>query len=333
MTGIPIGALLYVNRSGSTLLSRIVSEGCADVFVFPEMGWIVDLLLAERAGRFISGDTLARLIEADPRRAALPVPSETLAAICAVADGVAVLLRAIARAACPRPPAAILIKHEAFAWIAPFMAEALGDVRFLHIVRDPRAVALSMRRTPVPEKPGFDMARGSLLYAARHWRGYMRRVRALAGSWRVTRIRYEDLAHDGDRAACARVADALGVAHGPVKGASASRYGVAPLDWSLHARIHRPFDTARTDNWRRDLTPRAISIIESICGDEMVEAGYAPAVVAASRPRMIAAYAVHLIATTRHVAGTARHYLRDADRIRALPSRLALALHKRHQFR
>ena len=73
----------------------------------------------------------------------------------------------------------MLLKLESYLYVAEDLKRLLVDVCFIHLVRDPRAVTSSMLQTDVPEKPGFKMARGSIWYAAVHWRDYLEGVAAL----------------------------------------------------------------------------------------------------------------------------------------------------------
>lgn len=326
---VPVGVLLYVNRSGSTLLSRMIGDRCAGVFVFPEMGFIVELLAARQAGRAIAGDALRRLIEADPRRPALSLSGEALGGICrdAGSHDIGGLLVRIAAAAGGAWPAAVLIKHEKLAYLTQAIDAAIADARILHIVRDPRAVVGSMLRTPVPEKPGFDMARGSPLFAARHWRDYLRRVDRLAARRPVLELRYEALEQDDGRAACRAVAALLGVT--PAEGAPASRYRTAPIDRLLHPRIHDRFDARRAAGWRADLAPRDIRLIEATCGGAMAARGYAPVSDAPiGRGARLGARLRHAAAMIRHAAASALHHARR-DPVAAVRMQVRMLLARR----
>lgn len=318
----PVAILLYVNRSGSTLLSRLISDACEGVFVFPEMGFVLDLMAAAAKGQVLTGDRVHRLIEDDPRRCALPIADARMAAICREhgTGDLDALLVAIATAAGGSRPRAILIKHEKLVHLADAIPGIIAQPRFLHIIRDPRAVASSMFRTPVPEKPGFDMARGSLLYAARHWRDYLRRVDRLARQHPVLGIRYEDLGEG--RGAMTEIAALLGVrlrAGGDDIGAD-RRYRVAPIDRQLHPRVYDRFDGARRSAWQADLSAMDARLVEAICGATMQGRGYGPATpwTPFGRVRMLAAALRHACAMVKHAAGTVRHHARRGELAQAV---------------
>lgn len=320
---VPVGIILYVNRSGSTLLSRIIGDALADVFVFPELRFTLDLLVARRAGRSVPTDTLLRLMLADARLASLGLSQAQIATAATThgAGDLNALLTALATTTLGRPPAALILKLEPYVAFIPELDAAFGTPVLIHALRDPRAVARSMRATPVPEKPGFDMARGSLYYAARHWRDHWCRIEAIAAYRPVITARYETLAGPAP-AAVRAIGDSLGVPLAPGNGA---RFAVAPIDSALHRNVERPFDPTRDTQWRDDLTLREIALIETVCGEEMARAGYATTAEPLGGPSLLLAQAQHLRALGSHTARTALAYARRRDGLRQLIVRLRLA--------
>lgn len=326
-----IGVLLYVNRSGSTLFSRLISDASSHVFVFPELGALQILLMAARA-RPIAGEELADVLTADPRIDAVGLPIEAIHRIArdhSSAD-LPALLAALAGEAQGQPPQAILVKLESLAYLSDEIDLTLPGATLFHIVRDPRAVVASMLRTPVPEKPGFDMARGSVVYAARHWSRYQHIVAAIATRRAVVEIRYEDLVARPAQA-IARVLLAWDVA--PTPGVGRGRYRVAAIDARLHGLIAGAADPARNKGWRDSLRPWQVRAVEAICQAPMLARSYAPLSPLASPWSfvMVRARACHLVATMRHAGGTAISYAGRRDRVAALRMRLHLALAARRK--
>lgn len=318
---VPVGIILYVNRSGSTLLSRVLSDALPDVFVFPELRFTLDLLAARRLGHPVTQDGLARLMADDPRLASLGLHEDQIADAVAKhgAQDLHGLLTALATAALGRRPAAMILKLESY---LPFVAEldsAFGEPVLIHAIRDPRAVARSMRATPVSGKPGFDMARGSLFYPARHWRDYVARVAAIATGRRVITARYEA----DSSFAVEEIARALRV---PVQGGGGRRFAVAPIDAAIHRNIDDPFQPSLAERWRHDLTGRDIALIETLCGAQMERAGYRRiAAHPLGRLAMIRARLSYLAATAHHALRTAGAYARKPGGARRLVARLRLA--------
>ncbi|MEV0380640.1 sulfotransferase [Nonomuraea sp. NPDC050643] len=82
-------------------------------------------------------------------------------------------------------------KHASLAWC--LVASGM-DVRVVHVVRDPRAVAHSWARTVRRPEDGRPMTRWSPARTAIHWSAQNAALEMLPGRGaRVTRVRYEDL--------------------------------------------------------------------------------------------------------------------------------------------
>ncbi len=320
---IPVGIILYVNRSGSTLLSRTLAESLEDTFVFPELRFTLDVLVAVRRGRTIPLSELLRLMREDVRLASLGLTDDHLAAAARDhgAEDLHGLLTALATAASGRRPRAMILKLEPYVGFIPELDAALNTPLLIHALRDPRAVARSMLATQVPEKPGFDMARGSILYAARHWRDYIRRVDQLAASRGVVTIRYERLS-DVTSLPLATIADRLGT---NIAQNAPFAYQIAPLDAALHPHVHAPFIAARADQWQQDLPIPDIALVETICSAEMDRAGYTRTAKPLGTAALTVAHLHHYRVMTRHLWRTGKVYAERPDALRRLTARLQLA--------
>ncbi|WP_296219239.1 sulfotransferase [uncultured Sphingomonas sp.] len=327
MDQVVIGVLCYVNRSGSTLLSRMINDLCHDVYVFPEVGFTVELFLAHKYGREITGTRLYNLISGDPRISAMGITKDTLSAICLrhSSKDPAALFVDLATAKMGRKPAGIVIKHEKLAYLLETIEAAIPQVRYFHVVRDPRAVANSMLNTPVPEKPGFNMARGSILYPARHWRHYIKRLADWGASHPVVEIRYEDLHKDSGKAACASIAATLGTRlRSTDSDMPLSSYQTAAIDQALHAKIHDGFDERRTSGWRNELTPRHIRLVEATCRADMESLGYPLMTNHNARASIALASLMHNGVMVHHATRSLLRHLRRRDGLHAVRIQAAL---------
>lgn len=317
-------AILYVNRSGSTLFSRLLSDHSPEACILPELGFPVRFLLARRHGERLSDQAMFEAIYADPRFAALGISAEQLRSVCAgrSSDDLAELLQALAAACMGRPVATVVFKLETLLHVAEEAVAAFPGLRFVHLFRDPRSVVSSMLRTPVPEKPGFDMARGSLVYAARHWARYIEGVRRLAAQHDIVPVRYEDLGSADGHPGLAR----MGLAVGNGAQGKPSAYRIAPLDGPLHGRIYDDFDAALIGTWRDELRRDQAAVVEKICAGPMRALGYVPE--AGPPPGAAALCRLHLrhgLAMVRHYWRTLGIYLAGPEPGRRLRDRLRLS--------
>lgn len=143
------------------------------------------------------------------------------------------------------------------------IARLWPDARVLHVMRDPRATVLSMRRSW-----GRSVLRGSVI-----WRDAIRaaeRAEGLFPAGAVRTLRYEALVAEPARE-LAGLADWLGVVFEPDALAgfqNDERWG--------HAAGRSGVVAPPLDNWRKGLTTAQVRQIEEIVLDEMKRVGYVP---------------------------------------------------------
>ncbi len=157
------------------------------------------------------------------------------------------------------------------------LLEHFPEARFIHVVRDPRAVTSSLIRS--------DVHRSNAWYGARRWR-----MDVTAGlsfedehSRRVLRVHYEQLVRDTG-STLRNLVDFL------------------ELDWiddwwrreppgadeysefyeNIHANLDRSTTDRFIDRWQGELSSREVEVIEAVAGDAMVGLGYEP--VTGARP-------------------------------------------------
>jgi len=166
----------------------------------------------------------------------------------------------------------------------PLIASLLPEARFIHIIRDPRDVVLSLGRTS---------AGASVAQSAQSWVGMVSSARAFASSGGpYHELRYEELLREPERRvrdACAflgldytdRMLDyrASGARHIGHLGDRLLPNGVARVPRALRARLHenltRPLQTDRAGAWRSEMSAADRRTVETIAGPLMRELGYA----------------------------------------------------------
>ncbi len=139
-----------------------------------------------------------------------------------------------------------LLFHEAVLAVFP-------GAGLLHLIRDPRAVYASQRRTrrsqyPVP----FTLSPGVF---GREWAGDLERAAALEGRPEYLRVRYEDLVRDVE-GVLGRILGWLGCAPEPLAPEGELEYAERiPVEQRhLHDRLQSRPDPARLDAWRQKLS-------------------------------------------------------------------------------
>lgn len=272
--------LICSERSGSNLLTRMIDGhslycGPSPLHAFRILGEALpgygDLARDDNWSRLV--DDCAELIQSQigvwrtrwsARRLRAEVPERSLVA----------LLRHIYSAeATAHGKKRVLIKEIGVHRFLPYLLAAFPLAQYVHLVRDPRDMALSWKCSPTH--------RGGVLRAAAVWReeqaAAMNILAWLGDVRRIHRLHYETLVRD-PRASLAAVCRFLNVV-----------FEHTMLDFHRNGLTRD--NAGRTDNWRnlsvpvigdnsgkfrRGLTEDEIRYIEGLCHREMKAFGYGP---------------------------------------------------------
>lgn len=258
-------------RSGTTMLASMLGRG-RNVAVLPEMQYVPALL----GMRDESPATIARFLEGNFRFRTLGLTLTEADVATAFAQGgpVALIATIVERYAAAHGLA--LDRSAPIDWIEhspessrhlDLLATAYPTARFIHIVRDPRAVYSSMRQLLrwnvwEPRK------------AAKLWNISVGRCRAFVerAPERAVEIRYEDLVADPAthlRSICAFAGIAFDAAM--IEGGGLN---VPAFSRTQHRLVGEAANPQRATAWTRELPPREADIVESICSAQMLRYGY-----------------------------------------------------------
>jgi hypothetical protein len=153
------------------------------------------------------------------------------------------------------------------------------DARFIHIVRDGRAIAASSSFSHLEWGPNTP------LEAARFWLekiSYGLAAENTIGPERVIRIRYEDLLLQMNKT-LERICDFLKIeVCDEMK--KASGFTPHPYTARQHSLVGSPPDPKRAFAWKLSLTTREIEIFESVAGDVLRCLSYKPLFGECARP-------------------------------------------------
>jgi hypothetical protein len=136
------------------------------------------------------------------------------------------------------------------------LLQLFPDAQFLHVVRDPRAVAVSQFRAGFGSKNAYE--------AAVNWHQDFVNVQRFGARMPAARyhwFRYEDLVAD-PAAALDRVACFLGIANH------------TELTSGLRDHLRVQVRAAGGDAWRKELSREELRCIEAVCGGQMAALGY-----------------------------------------------------------
>lgn len=151
----------------------------------------------------------------------------------------------------------------------PLLHRHFPDGRFIHLVRDPRAVAASLIRSNVHRSTAY--------YAARRWRMDVDFGLAFEQSapGAVLRLAYEELVTQPERV-LRRVCQFCALDFDPVMLAS-PKTGEAEYSnfyAQIHANVDRPATQDSVDRWANELSPQQIALIELEAGERMEQLGF-----------------------------------------------------------
>ena len=261
-------------RSGTTLL-QVRLDAHPDVAVAPETFYVRDFVgkpkRYERADSVAGRERLVKDLVERPEFIAMGVdPEEYSRAVAAAAPGwrapFAILLEQFARA---RGAARVGEKTPNHLLEMRTLEEWFPDAAFVHVVRDPRAVAASWRDVP--------WSNGSLAADAAVWRKYMIAARERPPkSGRVLTVRFESLV-SAPSEELARVFAFLDLAPAPESidvTPAATAVDVEREPWKKRALA--PVSTEPADRWRRELTATDVRAVEAATWPELEQAGYRP---------------------------------------------------------
>jgi hypothetical protein len=178
------------------------------------------------------------------------------------------------------------------------------EARFIHLVRDGRAVAASLL--------ALDWGPNDTFLAAEYWMA--RCAAGLAaetqlGPERVLRVRYEDILEQPE-STLRRIATYAGLNFEP-----GMLQGVGLEAGPYHKRQHRlvgaPPDRTRADAWRTSLSPRQVEIFEAQAGDFLSLLGYEPVLGIRARPaNRVQIFQLRLSDLVRRIGNNLRRWRR-----------------------
>ena len=276
--------IFYVSRSGSTYLSRLLSQH-APVVIAPESNFVQ--LLLEAFGLEVFGrpaiaeardlDKVLRIIFAEAKFHDWGLEEGSVRE--ALGGRLPLSLADAIREICGLYVTQTGRGEERFGIKKNYIRDhaqlraMFPNARFVIIIRDGRAVFNSKKNSPHPEtgKP-MDTNR---YHAAKVWRDNVNLSRALKARYgeECHIVHYESLVADPD-AAIRSVCDFLGLPYLVHSGERERAYQVPQRYGAIHDNIDKPPLSERVDAWRDGLTAKEIFGFEAVAGETLVSEGY-----------------------------------------------------------
>lgn len=266
-------------RSGTTVLGTILGRQSEHVCP-PEAQFVVRTLRESAAS---SEAFIPESVLSDWRLKLWGIPDHKVREIALSSNSVPDLARRLAAAY-----ASLVGKADARRWVdhtpwnmkhAALLAEAFPEARFVHVVRDGRAVAASV----LPLDWGPVTVRG----AARWWLerlGAGLAAEQYLGPERAMRVYFEELLRSPEEVLQA-ICGFLGSEYDASMIWEGSPTSVSAYTSAQHALVGGPLVPARIDGWRTTLSERQVSQFELEAGDVLRFLGYRPEGVQCESPQ------------------------------------------------
>ena len=162
-------------------------------------------------------------------------------------------------------------KTPRFVRYGELLRAAYPQAKFIHVVRDSRAVVSSLMRSDVHQSNAY--------FGAQRWVKDVKAGLALKERYPtdVLEVRYENLVSKPE-AVLHEVCSFLGLHFHPAvldyQETSAREYG-GYYD-KVHSNLKQAPDTSRIEAWRKHLSVKEIAVVELFCGEVMQRLGYPP---------------------------------------------------------
>lgn len=162
-------------------------------------------------------------------------------------------------------------KTPRFVRYGELLKTAYPHAKFIHVIRDPRATVSSLIRSNVHNS--------NALYGSKRWLKDVRAGVQLKAHYPddVMEVRYEDLVIEPE-ATLKQVCAFLALVYDPVM---LMYHETGTQEYSkyyeqAHEKLNCPPSRNRIDAWRKQLSPREVALIETLCDETMRQFGYEP---------------------------------------------------------
>lgn len=274
--------LIYVSRSGSTMLAKQLSMYSPDIVMLPEFN-LLDILLNEgdEAVKEMGAPKILELMKLDRQLINLNFSADMLQEIANRNAGKnikSIIEDVISHYASmqSRNPVFVILKKGSYLFRYKQLHSLFPEAIFLHIYRDGRAAINSMIHTYRPYYPNEKFLRGDIVYAARRWKNYLGKVHSLKKEnlIPVVEIRYEDLCLSPEETVRPFISK-IGIAYDESYESNAiSTFDVGSQEKTIHSRIHDAPILKRIEAWKKELPIWQGTAIEMQIGHVLEANGY-----------------------------------------------------------
>lgn len=273
--------MVYDSRSGSTFLSKLISQQLINTAVTPEIGFEEIL---KRSDQTLNGlkwsKVLRRMVKNDDMRNAdcsfdnlIDLYEKQTAKLLPENVFKAVIDQCLKN----YKSRFIIIKNGRHIKYINELSRLLGDkAKIIYITRDPRAVISSKLLTKRPYYPYEVMAWGGALFAAMQWKRYDRYITVAIKNEaaNILEVSYEDLI-TSQNSVLTKVAAFIGTTIKLKDNIEEqNNYRIPEKEKEIHRLASSNAVSARVNAWQQEITSYQVKQIESILSKIISQKGY-----------------------------------------------------------
>lgn len=272
--------LIYDSRSGSTLLSRLFDE-YEDIGVTIESNFMINLLHLKREFKASkeAASIFRKLLKMDRSSQIVIDPEMFLECFEKAEKSINSFVKCLIETyfASEKPRAkAWIVKDGANGYYIHQIASEIPDVKFIHLLRDGRAVLNSQMKTVRPYGKGETMSRDPLS-SARYWKSFVNNVDAFGYKFpeRLLEIRYEKLITQTEEELL-KIRRFLELSEKTYKKSNSKSYfeKIPEREKRIHVLTTNSPQQSRCDAWKDELPINHRKLFEYIASDTLSRKGY-----------------------------------------------------------
>ncbi|MBW1699713.1 MAG: sulfotransferase [Deltaproteobacteria bacterium] len=272
--------LLYDSRSGSTLLSRLLDE-YEDIGVTVESNFMISILrLHQEFERKSDAASIFQKLRGMDRFENLRIEEEKFLGCLenkepTINSFVTCLLKTYFERKDPSADAWI-VKDGSNGYFINQIIHEIPEAKFIHILRDGRAVLNSRMKTINPYGNKKAMARDPLT-AARHWKSLVTHIDNFSKKFpeRILEVRYEHLIKSTEEE-IGRIRRFLGLQKNRSRKANPKTYfqKITEKEKKIHELVISAPRRSRCEAWKEELSVDHRKLFEYVAGDILIKKGY-----------------------------------------------------------
>ena len=276
MTNINLFFILYDPRSGSTLLSNLITKNM-NVLVSPETHLLINILLEHDIHHVLSRSdclNILKIVHNDRKINDWEITEKIVNVVESASGGttsklVKDILSVYLDSVVDFKYTALGLKKDTYIIVADKLKSIFPSAKFICIVRDPRGVFLSKKKSIYT---GNGKAfQTNAIKASKEWNRYTKCINIIKNMYfsNVLLIRYEDIIAD-EHKVISKIASFLSIS----MSTHSRNYSIHDRYKDIHTNVHSRIIRDNDKKWMKELSEKEIYYIQLSCSQGMKNFGY-----------------------------------------------------------